>query len=198
MRLPPLFILAVERALNAALEDSARAPGLLAALAGHSAVLEIRDTAIRLFLLPEADRLRVTDALDEQPDVRICGSLSALARTALDHDGLPRGLDINGDAALAQQFQQLLREAELDWEDLLARKIGLVPAHEIGRLARAITRYGRHAADALAVSTAEYLREEIHLLPPRREVEAFLRAVDVLRDDTARLETRLRLLASRA
>src|SRR5690606_6171586 len=117
MRWPPLFILAVERALNAALEDSARAPGLLAALAGHSAVLEIRDTAIRLFLLPEADRLRVTDALDEQPDVRICGSLSALARTALDHDGLPRGLDINGDAALAQQFQQLLREAELDWED---------------------------------------------------------------------------------
>lgn len=198
MRVPPLFILAIERALNAALADSARAPALLQSLAGHSAALEIRDTAIRLFLLPETGRLRVTDMLDEQPDVRICGPLSALARTALERDGLPRGLEIGGDAALAQQFQQLLHEAELDWEDLLARKIGLVPAHEIGRLARAIHRYGRHAADVLAVSTAEYLREEIHLLPPRREVDAFLRAVDVVRDDAARLETRLRLLAGRA
>lgn len=198
MRLPPLFILAVERALNAALEDSARAPALLAALAGHTAALEIRDTAVRLYLLPEPAYLRVTDTLDEQADVRICGPLSALARTALNREGLPRGLEISGDAALAQQFQQLLHEAELDWEDLLARKIGLVPAHEIGRLARAVQRYGRHAADVLAVSAAEYLREEIHLLPPRREVDAFLRAVDVLRDDAARLETRLRLLAGRA
>jgi len=85
----------------------------------------------------------------------------------------------------------LLKRADLDWEELLSRYTGDVIAHQIGNLARSLTRWSKDAGARLGQDLAEYLLFESALLPPRLEVETFLDAVDQLRNDVDRLAARL-------
>lgn len=191
MRPPAFFPELLERALNEALEDSPRARDLVGHLEGRTCRVELRELEAGFLLEPAAGRVRV-GAADETPaDVTISGTLPALLRANFDREGLPEGVRVSGDAALAQRFQQLLAEAEFDWEARLARVLGDAPAHQLARAGRGLYGWAREAVAALGDSLAEYLREESALLPRRAEVEAFLREVDVLRDDVARLEARL-------
>lgn len=191
MALPRFFLDGLERALDIALGDSARARKLAAELAGKSAGITLNELGLTFYLLPGEHGVRVTDALDKPPDVMIRGTLPALLRASLQHDELPGGVDIAGDAALAQRFQKLLREAEFDWEEQFARAVGDVPAHQISKLLRGLAGWGMQAVAALGDSVAEYLQEESEDLPRRYEVERFLNDVDTLRMAVDRLEARL-------
>jgi ubiquinone biosynthesis protein UbiJ len=81
-----------------------------------------------------------------------------------------------------------------DLEELLARAVGDVPAHQIGHFTRLALRWSRGAARTTLTNIAEYLAHERRDLVPRNEGEQFLRAVDALREDVDRLEARLDLL----
>jgi ubiquinone biosynthesis protein UbiJ len=61
---------------------------------------------------------------------------------------------------------------------------------------RTIQRWGEQAADNTARAFAEYWTEEQPLVAARRDLDAFGRAVDQLRDDAARLEKRVEQIAS--
>lgn len=194
MRLPALFLQLAERALNEALAGSLRARELGARLEGKSCTVALRDLDAAFHLLPEAGRIRLVDTLEQPADVVISGTLPALVRANFARDGLPEGVRIQGDAALAQRFQHLLAEADFDWEEQLARRVGDLPARRLGGLVRGMAEHGRQVFAALETTAVEYLREEAELLPRRREVARFLGEVDALRDDVERLEARLRRL----
>lgn len=194
MRLPAAFLQLAERALNEALTGSLRARELGARLAGKSCTVALRDLDAAFHLLPEDGRVRLTDTLEQPADVVISGTLPALVRANFAHEGLPEGVRIQGDAALAQRFQQLLAEADFDWEEQLSRWVGDLPARRLGGVVRGMAAWGRQAFAALETTTVEYLREEAELLPRRHEVARFLGAVDALRDDVERFEARLRKL----
>jgi ubiquinone biosynthesis accessory factor UbiJ len=115
-----------------------------------------------------------------------------------DSDAPPKGMQINGDAETAQVFSRLLKQADLDWEELLSRYTCDAAAHQIGNLFRGLRAWGRDAAGRVSRDFAEYLQYETRDLPPRPEVEAFLNGVDRLRDDAERLEARLKRAAARA
>jgi ubiquinone biosynthesis protein UbiJ len=150
-------------------------------------------------VLPAKDgiRLRAADAESRQADVVLGGNAAAFGR-ALFGEALPSAaasaeaaLEIRGDVELGRRFEQILKGFDPDWEEGLARLVGDVVAHELGRLARAAASEARHAARTLALDLAEYLREEARIAAPRERVEAFLQAVDRLRADVDRLEARL-------
>ena len=107
------------------------------------------------------------------------------------------GIRIEGDAEVAQRFQGLLRLAQPDFEEELARVIGDVAAHQVANLARGFLDWGRKAAGSFSQNVAEYLQEEGRDVPSRVELEEFLEAVDHLRNDVDRLEARLGRLESR-
>ncbi|MBS1235220.1 MAG: sterol-binding protein, partial [Proteobacteria bacterium] len=103
-------------------------------------------------------------------------------------------LDIEGDAALGQRLQRIFRNLDLDWEEPLARLFGDPLGHEIGRAARAAFNWHRQALKTFGLNTAEYLQEELRLLPVRYEVDAFLNGVDGARADVDRLAARIQRL----
>jgi ubiquinone biosynthesis protein UbiJ len=96
--------------------------------------------------------------------------------------------------ALGQKMQRILAGLDLDWEEPLARAFGDPLGHELARAARAAFAWQRAALNTAGLNTAEYLKEELRLLPARYEVEAFLDGVDSLRADLDRLEARIRRL----
>lgn len=188
---------AVELALNQALAGSSAAARDLKQLDGKVIALELKELPLKLYFLPQAGRLAVRAGHASKIDLTVRAPSFALLEAALKRsDTPPRGIELNGDAETGQTFSRLLKQADLDWEELLSRYVGDIAAHQIGNLARRLLHWGRDASARLGQDLAEYLVYESGALPPRHEVEAFLDSVDRLKNDVERLAARLQKFAA--
>lgn len=166
-------------------------------LQGRVVCIEFRDLGQRLYLQPSEAGFRMGVESPAPPVVTLRGTLAGFARLGLagpDAEVAPGELEIEGDVALGQKLQRLLRSIDLDWEEPLARLFGDPLGHVVGSGLRAAYAWHRQALDRLSANAADYLREEARLVPVRFEIEEFLDAVDVLRADVDRLEVRIRRL----
>ncbi len=189
----------MEFALNNTLSSSSAAQSDLRQLEGKVIVLELKEFPLKLYFLPQDGRLKVRGEYHGQTDMMVRAPSASLLEAALKRGDMPpRGIELNGDAETAQTFSRLLKQADLDWEELLSHYVGDIALHQIGNLARGLARWGRDAMQRLGQDIAEYLQYESQTLPPRHEVEAFLAGVDHLKSDVDRLAARLQRLAGKA
>ena len=191
----------VEDATNRLLRLDPETLKRLGDLQGHMLCLEFVDLERRLYLEPSESGFRMRAATATPPQVTLRGRLATFARLALDtgrSGPAPGELEIQGDAALGQKLQALLHDIELDWEEPLARLFGDPLGHAMGRTLRALYSWQVQAAQTFGLNAAEYLREEVRLVPVRAEVQTFLDAVDILRSDVDRLAARVQRLAAQA
>jgi ubiquinone biosynthesis protein UbiJ len=170
----------------------------LQTMQGKLICLHISNPDLKLYFLPTADTVRVTTAYDAVPDVTIQGSALALMRLSAAEDTgramLAQGIKIDGDMGLGNRFSQILREIDVDWEELASRAVGDTLAHQMGQLARDTKGWLDSSAQAMRLNTREYLQEEVRLLPADAEIHRYLDEVDTLRMDVDRLEARLKRL----
>ena len=194
-----LLAAAAETALNAAIEGSTSARADLKRLEGKVIQLKVTGLPLTLHFLPQATRLTVAADYHGEPDIRMQVPAGSLLAAALKReDVVPRGMEISGDAETAQLFSRLLKQAEPDWEEVLSRYVGDIPARQVGNLMRGLARWGRDAGGRLGQDLVDYLHYETRAVPPRHEVEEFLTGVDRLRDDAERLSARLARAAQKA
>jgi len=189
----------VELGLNTAIEGSSTARADLGRLAGKVISLELVGLPLKFWFLPQHGRITVAADYHGEADIAVRAPAASLFTAALKRDDAPpKGMHVSGDAETAQVFSRLLKQADLDWEELLSRYIGDMAAHQLGNVLRGLHRWGRDAAERLGRDFAEYLQYESQDLPPRREVQGFLDQVDRLRDDTERLDARLKRVEQKA
>ena len=188
----------LDNLVNRGLPRSPRARALCAELTGKSLAIDIAGvTRLRV----ACNGVTLTVNRDTAPaEATLSGgpvSLVALLGAAPDAV-LQRGdVTVAGDAELAQKFRELARLLTPDLEEELSLVVGDVPAHQLGRLARAALAFGRHAGRTTLENLAEYLGHERADLVPRNEGEQFLHGVEAVREGVDRLEARLELLARR-
>lgn len=159
--------------------------------------MRVPDTGLGLYLLALDGVLQLSANYPGDPDVVLSGTPLSLARLAgpAGESLLRSGeIEISGDALTAQRFQKLLRYGRPDVEEELSGLIGDVAAHRVGEAVRGLGRWAIGARDTLRQDLGEYLQEESNSVPLRHEVDGFRADVSALRDDVARLETRLRHL----
>lgn len=194
-----LLAAAAEVALNSAIEGSGAARADLKRLDGKVIEFKVIGLPLTLHFLPQSERLTVASDYHGEPDIRITAPAGGLIAAALKgDDAVPRGMEISGDAETAQLFSRLLKQSDPDWEEVLSRYIGDIPARQVGNTLRAIARWGKDAGGRLGQDLADYLHYETRAVPPRHEVEEFLSGVDRLRDDAERLAARLDRAARKA
>lgn len=192
----------LETAFNAWLALDAQTHGnarsRLQALQGKLICLHISNPDVQLYFLPTADQVRVTTRYAAAPDVTIHGSALGLMRLSASNDAgkamLEHGIKIDGDMGLGNHFSQILREIDVDWEELLSRAVGDVVAHHLGQVVRNAQGWLSDSSHAMGLNTQEYLQEEARVVPADAEIRQYLDAVDTLRADTDRLEARLKRL----
>jgi ubiquinone biosynthesis protein UbiJ len=195
----------IENVLNRGLPRSPRAQRLCAELAGKKILVEVTDIArvvvesdgLALKLSPLSFGPPHTDGTEAAPDAVVSGGpFGLLALTGDTPEAvIQRGdVQIRGDAELAQKFRELGFLLRPDLEEELSLVLGDVPAHQIGRFARAAFGWTRRAASTTVQNLAEYLGHERQDLVPRAEADQFLRGVDTLREDVDRLAARIDLL----
>jgi ubiquinone biosynthesis accessory factor UbiJ len=111
-------------------------------------------------------------------------------------DAVRSEIQIEGPADLASTVDHLFRNLAWDAEEDLSAVLGDVVAHRLASGGKAFAAWQREAALRLAENLVEYWTEEQPLLARPADVERFLRDVDALGADVARLEKRIERLGS--
>jgi ubiquinone biosynthesis protein UbiJ len=198
--MPFPFLPLIEDAGNRLLRLDPETLKRLGDLEGRVVCIEFRDLGRRLYLEPSEGGLRLRADSAVAPSVTLSGTLAGFARLGFDPERrgpAPGQLEIQGDVALGQRVQAIVRGLDVDWEEPLARLFGDAAGHALGRALRAAQAWHRRALATFAANAAEYLQEESRLAPRRAEVDAHLDAVDILRSDLDRLAARIERLATR-
>lgn len=187
----------IEKILNRGLPRSPRARELCSELAGRSLGVEVRGLT-RILVRSSGPALHCATDAAGVADADLSGSaLSLLSLAGPSPEAvLQKGsVQIRGDAEVARKYRELGRLLVPDMEEELSLVIGDLPAHQLGRFARAAFSWGRETAATAVQNLAEYFAHETADLVPRAEADQFAAGVDRVREDVDRLEARIKLLA---
>lgn len=185
----------IEAALNAYLNQDPEVAEGLVRVRGKRARIVLTGVGVDFCIVILGRRLEVHPVCEEAPDVELRGTPGAFARLGVE-DGpgrpvLDGDVVVDGDTQVGNTLRSVLKSVEIDWEELLARRVGDITAHAMAQGVRGIGAWLKRSTTAASLDLSEYLQEEARILPSRQEVEDFIDAVDVLRSDADRLEVRI-------
>jgi ubiquinone biosynthesis protein UbiJ len=190
---------ALEHSVNAMLRLDPEGATALGRFTGKVIAIELAGSPLTLYCLPAAGSLSLLTHYSGDPDTTLTGRPLALLKLVSgdSRQVLFQGeVKIAGDVELGQQFKQTLDRLHIDWEEALSHFTGDIVAHKAGHLLREVGEWWANSRERLSANGAEYLQQELWLLPTRPEVEQFYQGVETLRDDVARLTAKLNQLKS--
>lgn len=188
-----------EKMLNAALRyDPATRIGL-AQLEGKIVAVQITAPALNFFVMPMDDELRLMGNWEGDVDTRITGSLMALAQLSQTetHNLKDSGVTVMGDLTLLADLQRLMKNLDIDWEEMLSQFTGDIIGHQTAEMIRAKFGWAKNRAKSAQRLTGEFLTEELKTLPGKPELEDFYRQVDDLRLAVDRAAARVEVIMNK-
>lgn len=164
-----------------------------AELQGHIIAIHATDLDKTIYCHPGSWGLRLSlQTPGREADATIRGRLIGLVNLSLQehkvNTSIQERIEISGNPKVAQKFQKILSDLDIDWEQELSRYTGDVLAFRIGQGMRNTQKWIKDSVESLSLSGREYLQEEIHYLPTMPEFELFKKNVTDIRHDVDRLE----------
>lgn len=181
--------------INHLLRSASWAREELGRFAGRTARFESAPFILSLTVLDSGEVALA--AADAAPAVTARLTPGIMLRLAARDEAAWREIEIGGDTDFAAVINHVARNLHWDVEEDLSRIFGDIAAHRMAEAGRTLQRWGKQAIDNTGRSFTEYWTEEQPLIAGARDIEAFNRAVDQLRDDAARLEKRAENLLNR-
>ncbi len=175
----------------------------LAKLDGKLIAIDIKKVNLTFCLAVESNGIAIVPEPNEEGlvDVRLKAKPSTLlkiARDGMEDAELDKGeLEIEGDAITGQRFASMLNALDIDWEELVSEKIGDVPARLLFQFFDNAKAWQQETKHTIQTNLSEYLTEEAEIASHADAVDHFINTVDILRNDTARLEARMQQLEKR-
>ena len=189
----------IEAALNQSLSLDFGVRRELLKLLRDPVIFRLQPRGGQLQLEAVADQIRLSIDPAAHGQLTLYGTPLALAAWLLgDRELVAQGrIRVEGDSERSQQLQDCIGRLDPDWEAVLAKRIGDVPAHVLGRRIREAIHWSRRANQSLFANIDEYLHEETRVLPPRTELEAQGQDIEKLRQALNDLEARTESLESK-
>lgn len=189
---------ALSTALNAYLALDPDTHEKLASLTGRVIAIELHGLKLRFYFRVTDTELQVEPHYEGEIDTTLSGTPLDLLAAGIgknkSNTALAGDLEITGDVETGHQFQKFLQGIDIDWEEHLSRLVGDVAAHQAGNATRSYSQWKHSSRKNLQQDISEYLQEEGRFLPHPDEIDSFLSAVNVLRNDADRLELRIQRL----
>ena len=182
--------------INHVLRGESWALRRLQAHAGRTARVEVFPLTFSFTVTDSGEVVASAPNVEADATFRLSPPL-ALRILARD-DSAYREISVSGDADFAQTIEFVVRNARWDAEEDLSRIFGDVAAHRIANAGRSFVRFQAQAAQSIARNLSDFLVEERGVIVRRREIDAFVREVDTLRDDAERLAQRVARLTRAA
>ncbi|MBC6427861.1 MAG: SCP2 sterol-binding domain-containing protein [Cellvibrionales bacterium] len=166
----------LNRALAALLDSDPANAAALESLDGRCIAVACTAPPLHFVLYIESPHIRVAAPTDKAADLRICGTLDALLRwltaPADSAAGGGHGIDIAGDAGLLLAAQRLVRQLEVDWEALLAERVGDAAAVLLTDLMHGVRSGGRRLRTEFERGVQAQVERHSQSLPGRAELQA--------------------------
>ncbi len=190
-----------EKIINTALRYDPATRLQLARLSGKILALNITaPVAVKLFVMPLDEDIQLMANWDGEVDTQLSGSLMALVQlsTTEIHNLKYSGVTAMGDLTLLADVQQLLKNLDIDWEDMLSQFTGDIIGHQAAQVIRAKFDWTKDRAQTATRLTKEFLTEEYQALVSKPELDDFYQQVDELRLAVDRAAARVeKLLAEK-
>jgi ubiquinone biosynthesis protein UbiJ len=188
----------VENAINAALQQDPISLTKLRSLAGQQLLVEVENLHFLLLIQITEDGLILgcpTDLADCQlgtRDTHISGHSQAY-RKLLEGNGFFDGdLRIQGNVQTLMTLHRVSQHLDIDWQGLLADKIGDLPASIVATLLSQQWHWGRQHLSQWQTRLTHYLQNESDLLPSRAQFNQWVDDLEQLENRLDRLEVRLK------
>jgi ubiquinone biosynthesis protein UbiJ len=193
-----LLLKPFELALNAALNQDLETKSKLDQFEQRSIAVNIKDIGQIITMTVIDEQLKLSMNTNQEADLTISGNALTLAKLGSDPDSLfSSEIDISGDVQFAKQLQDLLEGFDFDWEAQLAKITGDSLAYPIAHGIRQFTSWAKNTHQSMQENTAEYLREEVRILPDKSQTNEYMNNIDTLRADLDRLEARINRLSAK-
>jgi ubiquinone biosynthesis protein UbiJ len=170
----------------------------ITALDGKTLEVAIHELELSFFLRAAGGRIEVLSEYEQAAQSTMRAPLLALVKLGLSRDSgesaLGGGIEMSGDMEAGRRFHELLKNVDIDWEEILATYTGDIVAHQIANAMRGLSRWGRTTADTIALDLTEYLQQESRQLPSAPEINQFLESVDQLQMAVDRMQARIHQL----
>ncbi len=190
-----------ETIINTALRYDPATRLKLARLSGKILAVNITaPVAINLFVMALDEEIELMANWDGEVDTQLSGSLMALVQLSTTdiHNLKYSGVTAMGDLALLADLQQLLKNLDIDWEEMLSQFTGDIIGHQTAQIIRAKFGWAKDRAQTAARLGKEFLTEEYQALVSKPELDDFHQQVDELRLAVDRAAARVeKLLAER-
>lgn len=184
----------IEKMVNKVLSLDEETLVSLAVLTGKVLEIDVLDTDIRIFIHPSGEGVTLSSDHEGKVDVAIKGRPSALLGMITAEKVGAGDVEINGNVGLAQKFQSILKNIDVDWEEYLSHFIGDTTAHKVGNFLRGMSRFAKATGKTIGLDISEYLRYEKEAVLDKSELDEFNQSVDKLRNDVDRLQKRVERL----
>ena len=157
--------------------------------------IDFENTKLKLYITPMGNSLRIKTECDANPDVSIKCTVGSFIKTILPSKIQPPIFPINmkivGDTALARDFQNIISNLKVDFEEPLSGFLGDTLAFQVGRFIRKIASSTFLTVETIMLDISEYLRFEVEMLPDELLINEFNKEVDCLRDETELISKRI-------
>jgi len=195
LKLPSIVLASIETAFNKIIVDQ---PNIVSdKLDGKCVCLHLDGVNLPLYFHFTNSNVFLHDEYQQPVDATIQGTPLALAAVSLSGAANTRDMKIDGDLQVAQAFESLLKDIDIDWEEIISHYTGDAVAFQIGKLVRGFKQWGKQSSNAFADDLRDYLQIETRQLPLPIEVEQFNNSVDEVRAAVERFELRVQRIESR-
>ncbi|MFO1389555.1 SCP2 domain-containing protein [Cellvibrio sp.] len=192
-------IAGVEKIINAALAYDPASRIALEQLTPQVLLVDVTSPAFKLFVVPTAEGINLRGQYEGEITTHIQGALPALISLAKsDQLNLKdTGVHIFGSTHFLAELQRILKNLEIDWEEMLSQIFGDIIGHQSAQLIRGKMSWAKDRAANIQRLTSEFLTEELRVLPNQAELAFFNNQVDELRLGADRVAARVDQILAR-
>ncbi len=195
------LITPLESLLNQLLTSDTVTGEALGRLSGSIIEIKAEDIDQSIFILPYLGGLQLQLDSEAPADVTLSGQSSTLfqlirSKNKAEHF-FGNGITVSGETALANQFQALIANTQIDWESLLATYLGDLPAHQLAEISRSKLGFIAQIGRSFGLNAKEYIQEELDILPTQAEIEGWMTESEATAESIERLTARIQRIEQR-
>jgi ubiquinone biosynthesis accessory factor UbiJ len=188
-----------EKIINAALAYDPASRIALAELSPQILTVHISSPDFKVFIMPCAEGIELHGHYEGEITTQLEGTLPALL-SLIKSDRLnlkDSGVQLFGSTNFLSELQKVLKNVEIDWEEMLSQVFGDIIGHQGAELIRSKMSWTKDRVSNIQRLTGEFLTEELRILPSAPELNFFNAQVDELKLSADRVEARIEQILAR-
>ena len=150
-----------------------------------------------VFCLFKENTVAICDDYQGDVNVTLSGGPFSLLAILIKKDLTVSGVTIDGEIETAQRAKNLAEQLDIDWEDLLASKIGDTPAYHLHKMGNKLKGYFETQRQEFQSNLGDYLKDEAGLLVSPEQAEELYHGIDECRFHVDRLKARVQYLQNK-